>query len=159
MPAAVTSESRALAFTIHLLHDAVLHATAARCRLHFYSAARNCYPILSITHYYLCFFEIFNFFAILYVNIIIFTYYTICIISIHLLNYSIQYLSDVPLANKNRIIPICKQLQLRMPLLTTSLQNIVQYVQYIGKDKCNILFTFKVTVCVTCKFLSLDVYY
>ena len=33
----------------------------------------------------------------------------------------------------------------QMPLLTTSLSNAVQYMLYIGKDNCNILFKFNVT--------------
>ena len=62
---------------------------------------------------------------------VIFTNYTICIISNNLFNYSIQNYSDVPLTNKNRIIPISKQLQLWMPLLTISLQNTVRTVHTV----------------------------
>ena len=77
-----------------------------------------------LTLFYKQFIIIFIFYDTkVYVQIICvqFTYYTICIIFNHVLDYSTQYYSYVRIPNNKIIIPICKQLQW-MPLLTISLQ-------------------------------------
>ena len=82
--------------------------------------------------------------------------FTICIISKHLFNYSVQNYEDVPLANKNRTSP---NIQLKLyEIICIPSHCRIQYntytaSMYVRMYVC-ISFKFK-----TCELLSLDVYY